>query len=108
MADIRDSLLRATGFQWDAGNDTKNWTKHAVSRAQCEQVFLNGPLVVADDAAHSTTEARFFALGRTDDERLLFVVFTLRGTSIRVISARPMSRHERKVYLHAESQEEAE
>jgi uncharacterized protein len=34
----------------------------------------------------------------TDNARLLFVVFTLRGTLIRVVSARDMSRKERKVY----------
>jgi uncharacterized DUF497 family protein len=41
---------------------------------------------------------RFYLLGQTDAARLLFVVFTLRGTLIRVISARDMSRKERKVY----------
>jgi uncharacterized DUF497 family protein len=41
---------------------------------------------------------RFYALGRTDGERRLFVVFTLRGTRIRVISARDMSRKERDEY----------
>jgi len=50
------------------------------------------------DVAHSDLEDRWFVLGQTDTGRELFVVFTIRGESIRVISARDMSRKERKVY----------
>ncbi|MBI4567380.1 MAG: BrnT family toxin [Planctomycetes bacterium] len=41
---------------------------------------------------------RWLALGRTDAGRALLVVFTLRGPQVRVISARPMSRRERRLY----------
>ncbi|MFX0195841.1 MAG: BrnT family toxin [Candidatus Hodarchaeota archaeon] len=37
-------------------------------------------------------------LGKTDNERLLFVVFTIRSNKIRVISARDMNRKERRLY----------
>ena len=106
MADLHARLAEANGFQWDAGNATKNWTKHAVSQPECEQVFFNAPLVLAADPAHSAREARYFALGQTDAGTLLLVVFTLRGTLIRVISARPMSRREREVYRDAEAEED--
>jgi uncharacterized DUF497 family protein len=96
--DVYEQLVEATGFEWDAGNLEKNWHKHQVSTAECEQIFFNQPLVAAPDAAHSEQEVRFYSLGQTDAGRLLFVVFTLRGTSIRVISTRDMSRKERKVY----------
>jgi uncharacterized protein len=96
--DVYEQLSRATGFEWDAGNLEKNWRKHEVSPAECEQVFFNQPLIAAPDVAYSEQEARFYLLGQTDAGRLLFVVFTLRGTLIRVISARDMSRKERKVY----------
>ena len=108
MADLHARLASATGFQWDAGNATKNWTKHTVSQAECEQLFFNVPLVLAADVEHSGTEPRFFALGQTDDGRLMFVVFTLRDTLIRVISARPMSRREREVYRNAQAEEDTE
>jgi uncharacterized DUF497 family protein len=104
MADLPARLAAATGFQWDAGNATKNWAKHEVSQAECEQVFFNAPLVLAADPAHSGAEERFFALGQTDAGRLLLEVFTLRGTFVRVISARPMSRREREVYAHAQAE----
>lgn len=94
-------------FEWDDGNSDKNWARHEVSQAEAEQVFLNRPLIVAADPAHSTQEARQFALGRTDGGRFLMVVFTLRRPLLRVISARPMSRRERKVYAEAEAKSTA-
>lgn len=54
-----------TGFDWDEGNSRKN-EKHGVSKPEVEQVFLNAPLLVADDLKHSRGEPRFHALGRTD------------------------------------------
>jgi uncharacterized DUF497 family protein len=73
-------------------------TRHRVTQTEAEQVFLNRPLVVMGDGAHSEAEARHFAFGRTDVRRLMTIVFTVRGALIRVISARPMSRSERSEY----------
>ena len=89
-------------FEWDVGNLMKN-EKHSVSDAEAEQVFFNEPLLVLNDSAHSGSEARWHALGRTNERRLLQVTFTLRanGTRVRIISARPMHRKERKVYEQA-------
>ena len=86
------------GFQWDEGNAVKSWVCHEVSQAECEQLFLNRPLVVTHDQGHSTVEKRFAALGHADSGSQLTVVFTVRGTLLRVISARPMGRRERGVY----------
>jgi len=97
-------LLKSTGFEWDEGNIDKNWIKHGVSPSECEQVFFNQPLVVADDVTHSDEEARWYALCRTDANRLLFVVFAIRKDRIRVVSARDMSLRERKVYQQYENQ----
>lgn len=91
-------LSRCAGFEWDEHNAGKIWRKHKVSPAECEQAFFNRPLAVADDIRHSERENRFYALGRTDAGRMLFLVFTVRGGDIRVISARQMSRKERKEY----------
>ena len=91
-------LSRCTGFQLDRHNAAKNWERHQASVSECEEVFFNVPLIVQDDPKHSQREPRFYCLGQTDARRLLFVVFTIRGTLIRVISARDMSRNEREVY----------
>ena len=87
------------GFQWDEGNASKNWTRHRVSQTEAEQVFLNRPLVVA--GVPFKGESRQFAFGQTDAGRLLTVVFTVRGSLLRGISVRPMSRRERSGYGQA-------
>lgn len=79
------------GYRWYA-NDSLNQS------FECEQVFFNEPLLAQDDIKHSQEEARYYVLGQTDKKRLLFVVFTIRNDLIRVISARDMSKKERKVY----------
>lgn len=91
-------LTRCTGFEWDEGNLLKNWQKHRVSASECEQLFFNQPLIAGEDEKHSDREPRFFGLGQTDSSRRLFVVFTVRGTLIRVISAREMNRREEGEY----------
>ena len=87
-----------TAFDWDEGNREKIWAKHRVSNLECEEVFFNNPLVVRPDPAHSTDEHRFFALGRTDGARPLFVALTIRGDRVRVITARDMTNRELEVY----------
>ena len=92
-----------TGFDWDAGNSRKSADKHDVSQAEAVGVFFNDPLIVAKDSKHSATEPRFNALGKTAQNRLLHITFTLRqdGTLIRIISARDMHRKEKKAYGQA-------
>ena len=93
-----DHLARIEGFDWDQGNIEKNWERHKVSFIECEEVFFNRPLVLLEDAGHSKSEGRYYTLGRTNDDRHLFIVFTIRNNRIRVISARDMNRRERRVY----------
>jgi uncharacterized DUF497 family protein len=93
-----DLLGNCTGFDWDQGNLLKNWEKHEVSGSECEQIFFNKPLVVGPSEKKSEIENRYFVLGKTDIGRQLFLVFTIRKQLIRVISARDMSRKERKIY----------
>jgi hypothetical protein len=100
-----EQLFTASGFEWDEGNSEKNWAKHNVTRSECEQVFFDLPFVVADDQKHSHNEPRYYALGRTDRGRKLFVLFTIRGGLIRVISARNMNRSEKRIYDEKENSE---
>jgi len=91
---IRDII----GFDWDQANREKSWLRHAIKWSESEQVFFNEPIFVFPDVTHSASEDRFHALGKTNVGKLLFICFTFRGSSIRIISARPMSRLERKHY----------
>jgi len=96
-----EELAGCTGFEWDEGNVEKSWARHGVLATECEQVFFQRPIWVAPDAVHSKGEARSAALGRTAAGRRLFIAFTVRDTLIRVISARDMSRRERRGYENA-------
>ena len=102
MAGLAALIEALEGFEWDAGNSEKYWKRHQVTQAECEQIFANLPLLVSVATQTGNREPRYFALGRTDSVRELAVVFTVRGKRVRVISARPMSRRERKEYAHAQ------
>lgn len=103
MGYLEEILSNVTAFDWNEWNITKNWERHKVTHIECEEVFFNRPIVVKQDIPRSVSEDRYFALGRTDKDRLLFVVFTIRGKKVRVISARDMNKRERRVYEEIES-----
>jgi uncharacterized DUF497 family protein len=84
------------GFDWDEGNLDKKWIKHQVSNSECEEIFFNLPLLLADDTQHFQEEKRYFVLGQTNANRRLFIAFTIRENKIRVISAREMSKKKEK------------
>jgi uncharacterized DUF497 family protein len=97
MADI---LKGIRGFDWDKGNSGKNETKHGLTDREAEEIFFGQPLLVSR-SPKGEPEVRYAALGKSYGSRLLTVVFTIRARRIRVISARPMSRTERKFYEEA-------
>ena len=90
---------RIVGFEWRHGNARTSGDRHGVGQAEAEPLLLAEPLVVVEDRRHGLLEPRYHALGRTAKGRMLQPTFTLRGggTLLRVISARDMSRKERKV-----------
>lgn len=96
--DLGSLLATVEGFEWDEANVRKNWERHAVTPSECEEAFFNRPIVAGWDETHSSDEVRLFLLGKTDSGRRLFVVFTIRGKGVRVISARDMNRRERETY----------
>jgi uncharacterized protein len=95
---MKSMLENTEGFEWDDGNSNKNWHLHGVTNGECEEVFFNLPLIIAADKQHSENEIRFFALGRTESNRWLFLAFTVRNKLIRTISARDMTKSERRKY----------
>lgn len=101
--------MRIDGFDWDDGNLAK-CQKHGVPVAEIEALFRREPAVYADPA-HSLTEQRLRAIGRTSGGRAVIVVFTLRlraaGTWIRPISARFMHAKEVLRYERARAEEAA-
>jgi hypothetical protein len=87
-----------TEFEWDRGNFDKNKTKHGIQNQEVEEVFFNIPLLLIDDESHSKNEGRYLVLGKTDSNKKLSIIFTIRKNRVRVISARPMSKKERQLY----------
>ncbi len=85
-------LTGVEGFEWDEANIQKNWIKHKVTRKEMEEVFFDTRVAVRNDPGHSLVEDRYAVLGRTDRQRLLYVVYTVRNKKIRVISARDVSK----------------
>lgn len=92
------SIPDVDGFDWSRGNDKKIESKHGVKPLEVEQVFFNMPILTYSDDKHSVNEERLYVLGVTDAGRRLFVAFTIRNRMIRPISARNMSRRERRMY----------
>jgi uncharacterized DUF497 family protein len=88
-------------FDWDDAKAATNAHKHGVTFEEATSVFLDADAIEGD--AHSDVEPRFFIVGRSDEKRILTVIFTVRSTSygkerFRIISARPASRKERQAY----------
>jgi hypothetical protein len=95
---LKIDKLKPLELDWDEHNKEKNWEKHKVNFKECEEIFFNEPLKTFYDIKHSQEEVRFIALGKTDENRRLFIVFTIRNKKNRVISAREMSKKETRIY----------
>lgn len=86
-------------FEWDRGNITKSFVKHGVSPEEVETVFRSGrALPLGIQSRPITSEERLGLVGPTLSGKLLQVAFVIRGNRVRVISARPAHKKERKRY----------
>ena len=92
------NLNKYRGFEWDKGNIDKSFKKHKISPNEAEEIFLDENLKIIKDIDHSQKEERSIALGKTFTDKKLFIVYTVRGEKIRIISARPMDKKERSNY----------
>ncbi len=83
-------------YQWDTGKAQTNLQKHAID-------FADAVVVLEDDSAitlkdDSSDEERFITIGMDALARVLVIVYTWRGDSIRLVSARKATPGERKRY----------
>ena len=85
-------------FEWDTAKAAKNLAKHGVSFEEAATVFRDTLSATGADPDHSVGEERFITFGVSTSGRLLVVAHTERGDTIRIISARPATRGERKIY----------
>lgn len=90
-------MLEYELFQWDEGNVRKNEIKHGIYYKECEEIFIDEPIFLAD-IKHSVHEKRYHCIGFTVGKKMLFISFTKRSNKIRVISARKADNKERQDY----------
>ena len=91
--------LRGQTFEWDSEKAAINLRKHNVTFQEACEVFFDPFFCLVDSAAED--EAREGAVGYSERSRLLLVVHVVRQEeTIRIISARPATTEERKIYEH--------
>jgi uncharacterized DUF497 family protein len=90
-------------FEWDDNKGTANAIKHGVAFTEAGTIFGDEQSITIPDFKHSQKEPRFITMGMSQNGRLLIVIHTDRGNHLRITSARPASRKERKQYEKAKS-----
>lgn len=85
-------------YEWDGEKARANRRKHGVSFDEATTVFEDRLGRIVDDPRHSIEEDRYVLLGLSRRDRLFAVMFTERGETIRIISARRATRQERRDY----------
>ena len=85
-------------FTWNPEKDAVNRRKHAVGFREAASVLEDPLSTTYPDPAHSRGEQRHVTIGRSRLGRTLVVAHADRGDTIRIISARPATRRERRFY----------
>ena len=88
----------ALEFEWDPVKARQNLKAHGVSFDESTTVFQDTLSITIADPDHSDSENRFVDIGISHQRVLLVVSYTERNDSIRIISARPATRAERRNY----------
>ncbi len=83
-------------YQWDSNKARANLRKHQIDFADAVAVFSDDFAITIED--DHPDEERFVTIGMDSLGRILVVVYTWRGESIRLISARKATKNERKQY----------
>jgi uncharacterized protein len=85
-------------FAWDSGKATANLKKHGVDFREAATVFDDPLSATYPDVDHSRSERRFVMIGASARSRVLVVAYTEQGEAVRIISARPATRREKRFY----------
>ncbi len=86
-------------FEWDDAKAAANLKKHQVSFTTAARVFDDPDLYIVADHGHYD-EQRFIAIGMVD-ARLIATIYTERGETVRIISARKATKHEQSTYYQS-------
>jgi uncharacterized protein len=83
-------------FEWDRSKADANRRKHKVTFDEAVSVFYDPLSATFPDPDSSRAEERLVTIGHSSRQRLLVVVHAEQGETIRIISARLATAHERK------------
>lgn len=83
-------------FEWDENKRLSNLSKHGIDFARAASIF-NSPILEKEDNRYDYDESRLIAIGETNGV-ILFVVYTVRGSIYRIISARRATKSEQQQY----------
>jgi uncharacterized DUF497 family protein len=86
-------------FEWDEAKNAANIAKHGIDFEDAIRIF-DGPVLENSDSRRDYGERRIVAFGVVDDREVV-VVYTMRSSRRRIISARRAYRSERKAYREA-------
>lgn len=93
----------ALTFEWHVEKARENLKKHNVSFEEARTVFNDPFSITIADPEHSTDEDRYIDIGLSAKGQILVVVYTERGSNIRIISCRKATNAERRVYEQEKS-----
>jgi len=85
-------------FEWDTQKAERNFRKHKVAFTEAATVFADTLGITIYDPDHSKNEERYVTIGWSHQGRILMVAHTDRGDRISIISARELTKKERKAY----------
>lgn len=90
--------MDAPTFEWDPVKAIANFAKHGVSFEEAATAFQDPLARIHADPHHSASESREILIGHSVRGRLILVAFTDRQGRLRLISAREVTRRERRDY----------
>lgn len=89
-------------FEWDTEKAETNWKKHRVRFRDAVTVLRLDEMAITTIDEHPDEE-RYVTIGMSAIGKFLVVVYTYRGTTIRIISARKATKKEKSIYLEQTS-----
>jgi hypothetical protein len=92
-------------FEWNIAKSEENQKKHGVSFAEAELAFEDFYAIEEFDVEHSNAEERRYKMLAAAGEKILVVVYTMRGETYRIISAREAEKYERELYERQRSED---
>ncbi|MCD9188551.1 MAG: BrnT family toxin [Pyrinomonadaceae bacterium] len=92
-------------FEWDIEKAEANLKKHGISFYEAETAFEDFYAIEEFDDEHSNADESRFKMLAMSAEKILVVVYTMRGENYRIISAREAEKYERELYEKQRSEQ---